>query len=334
VGAGGGPWWRPSARGKALRTPTPGRHAVLRGEPGGPRLGLRAARGPGPGGGGGGSRGGGAPPGRGPGTPGRFPVALCPGDPVPPRPGAGVPGVPAAHAAAGRLRPGGPAVGGRPARVPGGRSFGGCGGSRTSPCWRTTSPARPRPRPAGSPSSTRRPWLRTPRLPWPWGRWFDRRGMAVLALGTAASAAFAPLSVYGGPGGAVAGALLWGVGVGLQESVLRAAVARMVPPDRRASAFGLLQAVYGVAWFRGQRPAGSALRRAPRQGSSSSRWGVNSREPFFSPWLPGGGEEPVLRGQERVVDARPLRPQNEGEGDGVRLNRLGGEADGSYPHRG
>jgi predicted MFS family arabinose efflux permease len=28
----------------------------------------------------------------------------------------------------------------------------------------------------------------------------------------------------------------------------------MVPPDRRASAFGLLQAVYGVAWF-----AGSAL---------------------------------------------------------------------------
>ncbi len=86
------------------------------------------------------------------------------------------------------------------------------------------------------------------------GRWFDRRGMAVLALGTAASAAFAPLSVYGGPGGAVAGALLWGVGVGLQESVLRAAVARMVPPDRRASAFGLLQAVYGVAWF-----AGSAL---------------------------------------------------------------------------
>jgi len=86
------------------------------------------------------------------------------------------------------------------------------------------------------------------------GRWFDRRGMAVLALGTAASAAFAPLCIFGGTGGAVAGALVWGVGVGLQESVLRAVVARMVPPDRRASAFGLLQAVYGVAWF-----AGSAL---------------------------------------------------------------------------
>jgi len=42
--------------------------------------------------------------------------------------------------------------------------------------------------------------------------------------------------------------------VGLQESVLRAAVTRMVAPDRRASAFGLFQTVYGVAWF-----AGSAL---------------------------------------------------------------------------
>ncbi|MDR7462714.1 MAG: MFS transporter, partial [Armatimonadota bacterium] len=44
---------------------------------------------------------------------------------------------------------------------------------------------------------------------------------------------------------------LWGMGVGLQESVLRAAVARMVAQERRASAFGLFQTVYGVAWFAG-----------------------------------------------------------------------------------
>ncbi len=86
------------------------------------------------------------------------------------------------------------------------------------------------------------------------GRWFDRYGIRTLALGTAATAAFAPLAIFGGPAGAVAGIVLWGMGVGLQESVLRAAVARMVPPDRRASAFGLFQTVYGVAWF-----AGSAL---------------------------------------------------------------------------
>ncbi|MDR5684078.1 MAG: MFS transporter [Armatimonadota bacterium] len=86
------------------------------------------------------------------------------------------------------------------------------------------------------------------------GRWFDRYGTPVLALGTAATAAFAPLAIFGGPTGAVVGAALWGMGVGLQESVLRAAVVGMVPPDRRGSAFGLFQTVYGVAWF-----AGSAL---------------------------------------------------------------------------
>ncbi|MDR5696566.1 MAG: MFS transporter [Armatimonadota bacterium] len=86
------------------------------------------------------------------------------------------------------------------------------------------------------------------------GRWFDRYGTPVLALGTAETAAFAPLAIFGGPTGAVVGAVLWGMGVGLQESVLRAAVVGMVPPDRRGSAFGLFQTVYGVAWF-----AGSAL---------------------------------------------------------------------------
>jgi len=89
------------------------------------------------------------------------------------------------------------------------------------------------------------------------GRWFDRKGMPVLALGTAASAAFAPLALFGGPAGAVAGAALWGAGMGLQESVLRAAVARAAPPDRRASAFGLFQTVYGLAWFAGSAAMGA-----------------------------------------------------------------------------
>ncbi|MCL6498470.1 MAG: MFS transporter [Firmicutes bacterium] len=86
------------------------------------------------------------------------------------------------------------------------------------------------------------------------GRWFDRYGTRTLAVGTAATAVFAPLAFFGGPAGALVGVALWGMGVGLQESVLRAAVTSMVAQDRRASAFGLFQTVYGVAWF-----AGSAL---------------------------------------------------------------------------
>lgn len=45
----------------------------------------------------------------------------------------------------------------------------------------------------------------------------------------------------------IVGALLWGAAVGIQESTLRAVVADLVAPDRRASAYGLYAAVLGVA---------------------------------------------------------------------------------------
>jgi MFS-type transporter involved in bile tolerance (Atg22 family) len=47
---------------------------------------------------------------------------------------------------------------------------------------------------------------------------------------------------------------LWGIGMGAQESVMRAQVAAMAPKDRRGTAFGLMNMIYGFAWF-----AGSAL---------------------------------------------------------------------------
>jgi MFS family permease len=39
--------------------------------------------------------------------------------------------------------------------------------------------------------------------------------------------------------------------MGAQESVLRAAIATLVPPERRGSAYGLFNAAYGIAWFLG-----------------------------------------------------------------------------------
>ena len=44
----------------------------------------------------------------------------------------------------------------------------------------------------------------------------------------------------------IVGALLWGAAVGIQESTLRAVVADLVAPERRASAYGLYAAVLGV----------------------------------------------------------------------------------------
>ena len=45
----------------------------------------------------------------------------------------------------------------------------------------------------------------------------------------------------------VSGTMLWGVGMGAQESVVRAAIAAMIPADRRGTAYGMFNAVYGTA---------------------------------------------------------------------------------------
>ena len=88
------------------------------------------------------------------------------------------------------------------------------------------------------------------------GRWFDRAGVAVLVPATALAAGFAPLVFLGNPALALAGVLLWGVGVGAQESIVRAAVAQIAPPAHRGTAYGTLHAVLGVAWFAGSAAMG------------------------------------------------------------------------------
>ncbi|HVV92521.1 MAG TPA: MFS transporter [Hyphomicrobiales bacterium] len=83
------------------------------------------------------------------------------------------------------------------------------------------------------------------------GRLFDRHGFAVLIALSAVALLFAPLVFLGGFWPALAGAAIWGLGMGAHESIIPAAVTPMVPADRRASAFGLFTAGYGAAWFLG-----------------------------------------------------------------------------------
>jgi predicted MFS family arabinose efflux permease len=49
----------------------------------------------------------------------------------------------------------------------------------------------------------------------------------------------------------LAGILLWGAGMGAQESVMRAALVRIGSPERRGAAYGVFNGVYGIAWFLG-----------------------------------------------------------------------------------
>jgi MFS family permease len=83
------------------------------------------------------------------------------------------------------------------------------------------------------------------------GRLFDRFGIAVLIPLTLISALFAPLVFLGGFEVALVGAAIWGLGMGVHESIVPAAVAPMVPRQRRASVYGLFTAGYGMFWFLG-----------------------------------------------------------------------------------
>lgn len=88
------------------------------------------------------------------------------------------------------------------------------------------------------------------------GRLFDRYGMRLLVVLTALTALFAPLVLFGDATLALVGMILWGIGIGAHESIIPAAVAPMVPRERRASAYGLFTAGYGIAWFAGSAAIG------------------------------------------------------------------------------
>ncbi|NKY43080.1 MFS transporter [Nocardia cerradoensis] len=76
---------------------------------------------------------------------------------------------------------------------------------------------------------------------------YDRVGAKTLLLLPVSTALVPVFGFAGGTGVVLAGALLWGATVGVQESTLRAVVADLVPGDRRATAYGIYAAVLGAA---------------------------------------------------------------------------------------
>jgi MFS-type transporter involved in bile tolerance (Atg22 family) len=78
--------------------------------------------------------------------------------------------------------------------------------------------------------------------------------MVVVMVLVALAALFAPMVFLGALPLALLGMGLWGVGLGAQDSVMRAALADFVPADRRGTGYGMFHMAFGVFWF-----AGSAL---------------------------------------------------------------------------
>lgn len=83
------------------------------------------------------------------------------------------------------------------------------------------------------------------------GRTYDHIGMLPLIAVIAVVPLYMPLAFSSGLAVIMLGMVLYGVGLGAQESVMRAVVADMTPMERRGTAFGVYNAAFGVSWFLG-----------------------------------------------------------------------------------
>jgi MFS family permease len=83
------------------------------------------------------------------------------------------------------------------------------------------------------------------------GKLFDRFGIQILSFGILVSLLALPLGFLGGTSGAIASVACWAAGLGVQDASLRSGIAQVVSMNKRGTAFGAFNGVYGVAWFLG-----------------------------------------------------------------------------------
>lgn len=84
------------------------------------------------------------------------------------------------------------------------------------------------------------------------GYMYDKKGVKVLVLSTIISAPFSAFVFMGKSVPMVlVGVVLWGIGMGAQDSILKAAVTTMVPKSSRATGYGIFECSFGIFWFLG-----------------------------------------------------------------------------------
>jgi predicted MFS family arabinose efflux permease len=91
---------------------------------------------------------------------------------------------------------------------------------------------------------------------------YDRWSARVLYTLPALVAAVPPLALAGRLGPALAGVVVWGAAVGVQDSTVKALVADLAPAARRATAYGVFAAVQGGAAIAGGGVAGALYGRS------------------------------------------------------------------------
>lgn len=84
------------------------------------------------------------------------------------------------------------------------------------------------------------------------GHIYDKKGLRALVISTIISAPFS-FFIFGFKSelAILFGLVLWGIGMGAQESILKAAVTSMVPKKNRATGYGIFECSFGIFWFLG-----------------------------------------------------------------------------------
>lgn len=81
---------------------------------------------------------------------------------------------------------------------------------------------------------------------------FDKIGLKAMVLATLCSTFFSCfIFLTESPGCMIAGIVLWGIGMGAEDSIMKAAVSQIIPKSMRSSSFGIFETGFGIAWFLG-----------------------------------------------------------------------------------
>lgn len=83
------------------------------------------------------------------------------------------------------------------------------------------------------------------------GHFYDRKGFFVLIIVTVIATFFAPLIFLGNAVEGMIGVILWAIGIGAQQSLMRAIIANLISSNKRGSAYGIFNFAYGISWFIG-----------------------------------------------------------------------------------
>ena len=81
---------------------------------------------------------------------------------------------------------------------------------------------------------------------------FDKIGLRTLMISTLVSSTFAAFVFFTQrPVLIILGVVIWGIGMGAQESIMKAAVSKIIPANMRSTGFGIFETGFGVFWWLG-----------------------------------------------------------------------------------